>query len=467
MPVPKIILAATPAAHIMAGQRLTRDRTEFTRDLRRRGLGPTKKIGLAGIRVGKLRILNAAGSFLPVGHKAGTPVPPAGFGAPRFTEAEQAANPDKPMTRLVKDVLRAPEKLAVDVDPRTGEPVFWDVQVGTLRRLSGAFRLAASRGVAFNLTKSHGDLQTGIVPTDELIAPLDDCLEENGVLWVSTYVTPAQATYLQNPSCKVSVGVWDDWTDGLGNKYKSALIHVAVTDHPVLPGQGPFLKLANEQRGTAMDVVALIELINKMLPGELSLPEDTAEENLVERLGLVLTVLAGGTGEAPAADGADDAAAAEAAAAEAANAQATGTPTALNLAGIKDPALAAVLGTIASGFKVLTNQVAGLTKEKTESAKAAYLGRVKALCLAGLAAAEGVRLTNLGARHGYDLDLLAGAEALPTLRKPVGRTLATSQGPGMATTGESAAPATDDEIKKRLQARGVDPTKFYPRIAQR
>ncbi len=424
---------------------------------------------------GSLRVLNApAGAWqsieTPVGHTAGVPRPPD-FGAPRFSPDEQAAHPDQPMTRLVKDVLRAPEKLRAGIDPQTGKPLIWPVQQSDLRELEDTFAKATASGHAFNLTLSHGDRQTGIVPTDELVTPIDAVKVDGGTLWIAVYVTPEQAKFLQNPAMKVSVGVWDNWTDGRGVRYKQALIHVAVTDHPAMPGQGPFRQLANVQKGNAMDFPKLIGMINSMLPGELSLPEDTTEENLIERLELVLMVLAGGTPVADAEGSTDTAGEGEGDVAAAAST--SQEPKLANLiAGVKDPALAGVLTGFGTMFKTLTNEITALRTERTSSNKAAFTERVKALCAAGLAPAEGTKLLSLGQKFNYDLDLLTGVEAaragLPAKGgKGVARTLANAQAPGVATTGETPAAATDAEIKHRLKDRGIDPEKYFPRIAQR
>jgi hypothetical protein len=419
---------------------------------------PVKKPAakLSGFRRGPMRVLRISqGPFVPVGHNAPLPTAPSGFGSPKFSADEQAANPDRPMTRLVKDVLRT-GKWAIDIDSKSGKPLFWAVDAGTLTNLAANFQLATSRGAAINLTLSHGNPKNGLVPTDELVAPIDATVVEGGTLWVAVYVTPEQAKFLQNPAMKVSVGVWDGWVDGHGNQYDQALIHVAVTDHPVIPGQGPFLKLANSQKGGTMDFAALLELVNSMLPGQLSLPEDTTEENIVERLQLVLMTLAGG--EAPAApDAAASEAGSEAATEEMAASQnqpAAGAGPMMNL--MKD-----VVGTM----KALSAEVAQLKAGRVNEAKAAFTAAVQGLCSNGLPAAEGTKLLGLGAKYGWDQDLLATVKA-PGKKAPAGRSLATSQSGGIASSTETGrARLSDDEIKgqlaKQIGAEAAD--KFFPK----
>lgn len=258
---------------------------------------------------------------MSLGHGQAPPSLPRAFGPPRFTREQQAANPDKPMTRLVKDVLRV-GKWKVDEDS-AGNPILWNVGKKTLERIAENFRIAQSRGVAMNLGKSHGDPETRLIPTDELIAPIDQVIVENGVLWLSVYVAPDTARYLSNPAMKVSPGVFDNWVDGLGNRYPTQLIHVAVTDTPVVSGQGPFVALSNKQSSTRKGVTmaeetttteettdeaatdveespeqqdlavegpgveALIEEISKLLPGDVGLPADTSGETLVRDLRLI------------------------------------------------------------------------------------------------------------------------------------------------------------------------------------
>lgn len=235
----------------------------------------------------------ASGPWRPLGHAQPPPPLPRGFAPPRFTPQHQAENPDQPMTRLVKDVIRLGRwKTGTDA---MGRPEMWDVTPLELSELAFAHMRSAGRGVAMNLTKSHGNLATGIVPTDELICPIDEMIVSNGVLWVSCYVTPEQARYLMNPACKVSPGVWPDWSDGLGNRYPLRMLHVAVTDNPVIPGQGPFLALANSsnRRKTTMDFQLLKGLINDLLGAidrdgmVATLPTDTDETSLCRDLQII------------------------------------------------------------------------------------------------------------------------------------------------------------------------------------
>lgn len=181
-------------------------------------------------------------STVAVGHSVPVPDPPD-FGAPRWTDAEQAANPTKPMTRLIKDVLRIGRwKEGFD---ELNRPVFGDYTPEELQNIFNNARAMMAAGHAINFGKSHGDDQL-IIPTDELISPADDIRLDNGILWVSTYVTPEQADYLDNPARKVSAGLHRDYLAGNGTTYAGrTMLHVAVTDRPTVDCQGPFIRLSN------------------------------------------------------------------------------------------------------------------------------------------------------------------------------------------------------------------------------
>jgi hypothetical protein len=226
----------------------------------------------------------------PLGHGVTPPKPPD-FGTPRFTAQQQAANPDKPMTRIIKDALHVGvAKVGFD---EKGNAIPWQVTPQVLALLNSTSLERMRIGDAINLGKGHGDDDL-IIHSDDLICPIDELKLANGVLWLSSYVTPEQKKYLLNPAMKVSVGVVRDYVIGdmtHGEKrYSMALVHVAVTDRPAQLKQGPFLALANSAsfssaKGTSkMDFAALIEVLNKLLAtmGLEPLPPDVSEKDLVE-----------------------------------------------------------------------------------------------------------------------------------------------------------------------------------------
>ena len=226
----------------------------------------------------------------PLGHGVTPPRPPD-FGPSRFTPQQQAANPDKPLTRVIKDILHVGSaKVGFD---ENGNAIPWNVTPQTLTLLNSTSKERMQIGDAINLGKGHGD-EDLIIHSDDLICPIDEVKLANGVLWLSSYVTPEQKKYLLNPAMKVSVGVVRDYVAGdmtHGEKrYPLALVHVAVTDRPAQLKQGPFLALANSTSSLSpkgskvLDFQALIEVLNKLLKsmGLELLPPDTNENNLVE-----------------------------------------------------------------------------------------------------------------------------------------------------------------------------------------
>lgn len=203
---------------------------------------------------------------------AATPSAPD-FGPPSPPDANRSI-------RLVKDVLKVGRwKTGYD---DAGRPEFWDVTPAVLANIAKDFDAMKAAGVGSNLGKTHGDENLLIHP-DDLIAPIEAVKVAGDTLWIASYVTPEQAKYLENPAMKVSVGVVPNWQDGRGKTYSMALVHVAVTDRPVVAGQGPFLALADGLGGSAMDFAAVVEIVNTLLEalGMGKLPEDVSEETFV------------------------------------------------------------------------------------------------------------------------------------------------------------------------------------------
>lgn len=408
-------------------------------------------MGVYMIRQQVSKVLFNSGSWVPLGHASVPPAVTAKFGASRFTKDQQAAEPDKPMTRVVKDALRVGRwKVATD---ENGNVKFWDVQPSTLQTIAHNFLVGQHRGVAMNLTKSHGNLLTGIVPTDDLISPLDEVVADGNTLWVSTYVTPEQVRFLTNPACKVSPYVMSNWIDGLGNTYSEMLLHVAVTDQPVMPGQGPFMAMANSQTGAKkMDLATVLPLINQLLSaaGGPQIPEDADETNLVGYLKMAISMVAGEeVEEAP--DASETV--------EEGGEVLPEVGTAMNLGNARAPAWASNL---MNQVKSLSNVVTQLQTGTADSRKTAYLSKVLELATSGkITPVQRTHLEKAGPTVGYALSNLAVFDlATATPQQPGGKAAKALANAAAPAVDGGSAKMTDAELEKSLKDRGLTPVKF-------
>lgn len=416
----------------------------------------------------------APGAWMPLGHAATPPAVTQKFGPPRFTPEQQAANPTLPMTRLVKDVLRV-GKWKVGIDPNNGQPILWDVTPHTLAGIVGNFSTTQSRGIAMNLTKSHGNLQTGVVPTDDLISPLDACVVDGDVMWLATYATPEQAKVLTNPAVKVSPMVWPNWVDGMGNKYPGdTLLHVAATDQPVVSGQGPFVALANSQSKGAgkMDLEEIRGLVNQILSaaGGPQIPEGVDETSFLVALKMAASMLSGEepeAEEAPEGDGGGemaDAVGAALGAGAAMNNSGTGSPPPGRSAALTGmpPWAKAMFGEFSTQIKALSNQVnQGVgAQRKTE-----YDAKLAALATAGkITPAQRAHLEKAGPSVGYALSNLAVFDLnANTPQQQSGgkaaKALANAAAPAVGGDG-GAARMSSEEHAESLKKRGLQPVEM-------
>lgn len=409
-----------------------------------------------------LNIPGVGGAWVSLGHKQLPPEVPARlFGPPRFTPEQQAEHPDKPMTRLVKDVIRVGKwKISHDA---AGNPVMWDCTPDYLTGLCRNFALATKNGCAFNLTLSHGEDASLHVPTDELLTPIDDVVFDGNTFWCAVYVTPEQAKALKNPAMKVSIGALPEWEDGEGRTYPGdTLVHVAVTDHPAVTGQGPFLELANKvsRKGQkTMDFAALTEILNKLLamvsPNAV-LPEDTSEENVVERMGLILSIIGGDSVDT--ADTTADAGTGDV--------MDGGTADGSPLSQSQDKsfnnlqkAVALALKPFQDEIKTLSNTVAELKTDKANTAKKAFLDRCAILLKNGIPAASIEQAKKLGASQNYDPAILQLVEQTSGRLSTISRakSLANASGQTALSSDDEPGRRSDEEVRKSLEARGIDP----------
>ncbi len=120
---------------------------------------------------------------------------------------------------------------------------------------------------------------------------------------------------------------FDDFTDGTGKVWPDAVIHVALTPHPVWHGQEGFteqslqtglrLSLAqhltrfatgeypvaeekkDDKGGDVASATDLKKVLELLAAKDIIMPEDTTDENFMERLCIVLTALSGHGGTKP------------------------------------------------------------------------------------------------------------------------------------------------------------------------
>lgn len=353
--------------------------------------------------------------WLPSGTGRGLPLLPKLL-PPRFTAAEQLAEPDQPRTRLVKDVLRTGRwKVGVNAD---GSPRWWIVTAETLRQIEQTFDAARAAGNEFNLCWGHGNPETRVVDSRDTIAPLDQVFLAGETLWAAVYVDAHTAADLRKAARKVSVRVVERWMDGAGNSYAMALLHVAVVDLPVMTGQGPFLDLANSTstRKTVMDFQTQRQLWDRALTAlGLSLPDTVTEDTLPAVVEALLTSL-----DAP-----------EEQESEPATGDTETLPALTPAAGANFPAdLGHLLTGIAEQVKDLSHRFDLL---RADGARTEFTSRLEALAKAGRINARTVTsLTETGANHNWDLSLLVPFEDIQMVDlSRRGKTLATGRPPAV------------------------------------
>lgn len=338
------------------------------------------------------------------------------------------------LVRVVKDVLRV-GKWKVGRDARSRKPVLFDFTAEILKFIADQFALAKSRGVEFNLCNTHGDPKTREVHPTDLISPIEALSFDGNTLWMSSLVTPEQAEYLKNPARKVSAKIVPDFVDGQGNRYPLQLVHVAVTDLPVVSGQGQFFVLSNSEE-MSMDFAALVDAINQLLAkfGLGTLPDGVDETSIV----VALQAIASATPNEEANEGE---------AAPAGEAQPGMEMSSANQPAISAEALEQIKSLTAKTVE-LSNKLAVMEGEK---AKAKFDARLDSLCEGGfVSAAIRKTLEQTGGKLSWDLSLLNGLDqgeaAFPRAR--VSKSLATGEAPPVE---GALKPLSEEDIQKGIR----------------
>lgn len=408
-----------------------------------------------------LDIASNQSAFLPVGHALPLPALPD-LSPSRFTDLDQSADPAQPRTRLIKDVLRVGDWPYVD---KNGQQRKWHVTQDTLHEVANCFRDYQQRGNASNFIWGHSD------DNRDAIEPADQLIVSDGVLWATGYFTPEEVKDLKNPSRKVSIRVEENALDGDGNVYSQLPIHFAVVERPVVPGQGPFRDFQQKQRAIALSLLrpsrrkdlamdfetvkaGLNELFKSVGMDQLMIPDHVTDETTFDQW-IKDAVAFINPGETVDTDGELDDAGGDAVPAEP-----EGEP-AMSLSktqGGKQVDLSAlVTKAVNAAVEPLKKELSALKTQKANDAKAEYTGYVKDLGQAGLPGDECERLTKLGERHGWDMELLAGAENNPKLDMS---RVAKPHRNGTAPRIENNGQRSDEDVKKDLEAAGVDTGKM-------
>lgn len=355
------------------------------------------------------------------------------LGDSQYTDQDQLSNPDKQMTRVVKDVLRVGRWKVGYKSGNNGkiEPIFWEVTHDVLDGIAENFQLQKANGVHHPLCWGH--IQEGKPDIDprETICQIDDAMHVDGTLWVACYVNPVEATILQNRKRQVSIGAIQDLEDGEGRVYPGgSLAHVAIVEHPVVPGQKGFIQLSlssekkheafKKPQGTIQMAFTLenwTRALNSFLPDGSDIPLEgdgaITEENADEMLALVMSLTGNGdvTEEAPEGDGtgspdsevipdAGDVPALEE------------MPVEMRNKIKSDPALLGLFNHFNGKLGKAQTQLSLMQAQDRKTKQEAFLNRLKEMGKAGLDAVTIAELQQLGKGQSYQLSLLKPYEKL-------------------------------------------------------
>src|SRR3990167_9163516 len=362
-------------------------------------------------RIRDLRVSSAPEApFIPVG-KLDLPGLPE-LAASQFTDLDQSRNPDKAMTRLVKDVLRV-GVWHVTLDDGTSEP--WDGTDETLRELARNFAARKAACNDGNFIWGHSD------DSRDAIAPIDQLIVGGDRLWAIGYFTPDIAKQLSNPAHKVSIRFVSKWRDGDGKLYPGeTLLHVALVETPVISDQKPFIELSrlkakqsrrflltgHKPKDLAMDFEALKTLLNQLfevVAPQLKIPDHVTDETTFSQW-----VQDAVSFVDPDGGSADVGKGGEGPTAKKEEVLPEGEAAMQQMSKVLKAATAPLMKELAA----LRGEVKELKSDKTTAKKDAFESRLKDLGHAGLSGENVKHFRDLGAKYGWDLALLRGAETL-------------------------------------------------------
>lgn len=369
------------------------------------------------------------------------PISPEKLPAAKFTPEQQAADPAAKMTRIVKDFL----KVGKWTCGTTGGGVEdWDITHDQLNLAAKTFKSLRENGhkpkLYWGNFRSDVNSQHEVATQDE-ITEIDDVIVDGDEAYLLAYVSPDEAKRLENSSLEVSPAVAEVWHDSKKRRYENAIMHVAIVDHPVILDQGKFLTLsADGKKGTATRVLTLAN--------EGSLDKGNADMTLLEKLKAKFAF-----GDDVTADNIDAMIEAKI------NAKSTSVADPTGNAELKQ--LAAIVKEQGETIKLLSTDHKRLIDKEVASAETAYKGELaRLLSTDTITRAFHDHYLTLGKKHGFDIEILKGLPLIRTLAATKSNTLELAM-PDEPSVGSGPKAASDDDVAKRLKARGIDP-KFMP-----
>lgn len=275
-------------------------------------------------------------------------------------------------------------------------------------------------------------------------------------LWTASEINP-EVYQLDTKNQKVSVDV-RPWVDGKNNQYPLRLKHLAIVVHPIVGGQGPFVRQLSQIQPGAKQMAKEKQLAEGDGVDTNSWNFDEVKE-LLGKFGITLPDSAT-TKEAvmAVADALSGAGQAEEETPEEMPMDAAAN-LAANPAGANPLQLSTALRTLGKGYKLATTQLAqneaaakAVAKSNFETALTGHVSR------GAITEAERQAAIAAGASHGYQLATIQYMDRIPAnAALPVGqgkaRQLATNAPPR---TGAESARPTDEECKataERLRKR--------------
>lgn len=354
---------------------------------------------------------------------------------PKFTEEQQAKNPDAKMTRVIKDFLKVGNWTC---GTNLGHAEDWDITHEQLTLAAKTFATLRENGhkpkLYWGNFRSDANSQHEVATQDE-IAEIDQVIVDGDEAYLLAYVSPAEAKRLANSSLEVSPAIAEQWTDSKKNVYSNAIMHVAIVDHPVILGQGKFLTLsADGLKGTATRVLTL--------SNEQPSSEGSENMTLFEKLKAKF-----GFGDDVTADNID--------AMIEAKIKASGTPTKVDpVASPELKQLAALVKEQGETIRILSADHKRLIDKEVASNKTAYENELTRLLSAEtITRAFHDHYLSLGKKHGYDFEILKGLPLIKTLASAKSNTLELA----MPNEPDVGGGETDAQRDARLKAAGYEP----------